>query len=146
MSTPAPISGASSVPTKDDAENRAAVWKLIQSENRTVVGFAKHIVTVCFAAIGVTFTLQEKWLAGVAHPEQPKALLGIAVALYLGASLVASMAIAAYRLRVTLSDYGDVEAELGRVAVMRVRMTVAALVLLVLATVFISIVALRAAG
>jgi hypothetical protein len=137
------ISGVSSAPTEDDSRKRTIVAELIQSENKAVIDFAKQLVTTSFSAIGIVLALKDKWL-GANAPLWQKALLGCAVALFLVASLLATMAAAAYRHRVSLSDYADVDAELHRVARLRYRLTTSAFGLLLLATLVIAIIVICA--
>jgi hypothetical protein len=137
------ISGVSSAPTDDDTRKQKLVSDLIQSENKTVIDFAKQLVTTSFSAIGVVLALKEKWVGANAALWQ-KALLGGAVALFLLAGLLATMAAAAYRHRISLSDYEDVDAELHRVASIRYRLTASAFGLLLLATLVIAIVVICA--
>lgn len=136
-------SGVSSAITEDDSRKRTIVEELIRSENKVVVGFAKQLVTTSFSAIGVVLALKDKWL-GANPPLWQKALLGSAVALFLVASLLATMAAAAYRHRVSLSDYADVDAELHRIAKLRYRLTTLAFGLLLLAIVAIAIIVICA--
>jgi|HubBroStandDraft_6_1064221.scaffolds.fasta_scaffold108265_2 hypothetical protein len=137
------ISGVSSAPTEDDSRKRTIVAELIQSENKAVIDFAKQLVTTSFSAIGIVLALKDKWLGANALLWQ-KSLLGCAVALFLVASLLATMAAAAYRHHVSLSDYTDVDAELHRVARLRYRLTVSAFGFLLLATLIIAIIVICA--
>ena len=137
------ISGESSAPTEDDSRKRTIVKDLVQSENKVVADFAKQLVTTGFSAIGVVLALKEKWL-GANAPLWQKAMLGSAVALFLVSTLLATMAAAVYRHRVSLSDYADVDAELHRVATLRYKLTTVAFALLLLATVVIAIVVIFA--
>lgn len=137
------ISGESSTPTKDDSRKRTIVRDLVQSENKVVADFAKQLVTTGFSAIGVVLALKEKWLGADARLWQ-KAILGSAVALLLVSTLLATMAAAIYRHRVSLSDYADVDAELHRVATLRYKLTIASGALLLLATIVIAIVVIFA--
>ncbi len=131
------ISGESSAPTENDSRKRTIVNDLVQSENKVVADFAKQLVTTDFSAIGVVLALKEKWL-GANAPVWQKALLGSAVALFLVSTLLATMAAAAYRHRVSLADYADVDAELHRIAKLRYRLTTLAFGFLLLATVVIA--------
>jgi hypothetical protein len=133
------ISGVSSAPTEDDSRKLKTVQDLVQSENKVIVDFAKQLVTIAFSAIGVVLALKEKWL-GANAPIWQKAMLGVAVALFLTASLLATMAAAAYRHRVSLADYDNVDAELHRVAKFRYNLTTSAFGLLLVATVVIAII------
>jgi hypothetical protein len=54
------ILGESSPPTDEDSRKRSAVKKLMQSENKVIVEFAKHLVTVDFSAMAVVLALKEK--------------------------------------------------------------------------------------
>jgi hypothetical protein len=100
-------------------------------------------VTTGFSAIGVVLALKEKWLGAHAALWQ-KALLGSAVALFLVSTLLATMAAAVYRHRVSLSDYADVDAELHRIAKLRYKLTTVAFGLLLLATVVIAVIVISA--
>ena len=66
------------------------------------------------------------------------------MALFLVAGLLATTAAAAYRHRVSLSDYSDVDAELHRVARLRYRLTTSAFGFLLLATVVVAIIVIGA--
>jgi len=135
------IHGESSALSEEDARKRDLVKKLMESENKTIAEFAKHLVTVAFSAIGVVLALKDKWLDAHA-PSQQRIMLGIALALYLAAGLISSMAAGLYGHRISLSDYEDVDAELHRVATFRHRLTSLGLMLTAAATVLIALVAL----
>jgi hypothetical protein len=137
------IAGVSSALTEDDSHKRTVVKELIQSENKVIADFAKQLVTTGFSAIGVVLALKEKWLGAHAALWQ-KALLGSAVALFLVSTLLATMAAAVYRHRVSLSDYADVDAELHRIAKLRYKLTTVAFGLLLLATVVIAVIVISA--
>jgi hypothetical protein len=135
------IPGESSALTDEDTRKRDIVKKLLKSENKSVAEFAKHLVTVAFSAIGVVLALKDKWL-GANPTDQQKLLLGVALALYLAAAIVSSLAAGVYGHRVSLSDYGDVDAELHRVATFRHRLTNLGLTFVVAATIVVALVAL----
>jgi hypothetical protein len=123
--------------TEDDTRKRDVVKELIQSENKGIADFAKHLVTVSFSAIGFVLALKEKWL-GTNAPLQQKVLLGLAIVLFMAAALLATMAAGIYQHRVSLSDYADVDTELHRVARLRYRLTRVGFAVLVLATILLA--------
>ena len=129
-----PTSPVSSAPTDDDKRKRDIVAKLMNSENKILVDFAKHLVTVSFPAIGVVLALEDKWL-GPDASAQLKLALAFALALFLVAALLATLAAGVYRHRVTLSDYGDIDNELHRIAKRRHWLTAVGFGLLVFATI-----------
>jgi hypothetical protein len=135
------VHGESSTPTEDDTRKRDLVKELMKSENKSITEFAKHQVTVAFSAIGVVLALKEKWLGEHASSQQ-RLLLGIALALYLAAALMSSLAAGVYGHRVSLSDYEEVDAELHRVATLRYRLMSFALILTAAATVIVALLAL----
>jgi len=126
------VSGVSSAPAEDDIRRRTIVDELMQAESKAIIEFAKTLVTLSFSAIGVVLALKDKWL-GPNPPSWQRALLGCSVALFLATSLLATMAAAAYGHRVSLSDFGDVDAELHRVARRRYKLTMSAFGLALLA-------------
>ena len=69
-------------------------------------------------------------------------MLAGAIVLYLGAGGSSLFGAGAYVHRVTLADYEDVDSERHRVATMRYRLVITALVLFVTATLLVSAVAL----
>lgn len=123
--------------TEDDRFKRGIVEELLKSQSERIVGFAKHLVTVSFSAIGVVLTLKEKWLGPVATPRQ-QLLLGVAIGCYLAGALVATLAVSAYAHKATLADYDDVDVELNRVARLRQRLTRAGFLLTVIATTIVA--------
>jgi hypothetical protein len=140
----APIPATSAPLTQEDTEKRGIVVKLLQAQNKIVVDFAKQVVTICFAAVGVTLTLQDKWLTSATASGNAKLVLGIAVVLFLVGAILASAAMVAYPLDISLSDYEHVDAELSRVARLRLRITLAAIGVTTAATVLTAAVALWA--
>jgi hypothetical protein len=136
-----PILAESSTLTDEELRQRDTVKELVKSQNQRIVDFAKHLVTLSFSAIGVVLALKDKWLGANALPHQ-KLLLGIAIALLLATSLVATIASSVYTYRVSLSDYTDVDVELQRVAMLRYRLTYLGFGLFVLATIIIAVVAI----
>jgi hypothetical protein len=85
-------------------------------------------------------TLKEKWL-GASPSVTARTALGVAIVLYLSAAVLTMLAAGAYRHRITTSDYGEVDAELQRVATIRYWLTSAGFCLILVATVIISVVA-----
>jgi hypothetical protein len=130
-------------PSADDLRRVGLVEKLLETENKAISDFAKHVVTVSFTAIGVVLTLKEKWL-GAAPPGAAKSALGVAIVLYLAAGALASLAAGAFEHKVSLSDFGEVDAELRRVARKRHRLVSAAFALSLLATALVAWIALAA--
>ena len=136
------IPAETTVPTEGDLHKRKIVEELIKSQNHRIIDFAKHLVTISFSAIGIVLTLKHKWFG--ADAPYDKSLLGIAIALFLGTGLLATLASTIYIHRVSLSDYADVYEELHRVARKRHNLTRLAFILSVIATIIVAIVALRA--
>jgi hypothetical protein len=134
-----PIPGESSLPTSEDSRKRDILSKIILTENQVVVDFAKHLVTISFSAIAIILTLKEKWLTNSKNLHVATALLGTAMVLFLAAVLVSTIAIRAYRLRVSSWDYSDIEHELSRIARRRYLLTLAATTLCILATALVVI-------
>lgn len=141
-----PIAGTAGELTGEDVERRAIVSALMQAENPTIIDFAKHLVTVAFAAVGVVVTFADKWLGATGNAGPKRALLGGAIALMLAAAALAAYAASAATYRVSLSDYDDVDEELHRVARRRYALTRAAMLLLIAAVVLLSAVALWSAA
>lgn len=135
------IHGESSALTDEDSRKRDLVKKLMKSENKAIAEFAKHLVTVAFSAIGVVLALKDKWLDSPASFQQ-RMLLSIALTLYLAAALMSSLAAGVYGHRISLSDYGDVDAELHRVATFRHRLTNLGLMFTAAATAVVVLIAL----
>jgi hypothetical protein len=134
--------GAESVPlTEEDKVRQELVKELVQSPQKAHVEFAKHLMTVSFAAVGVLLSLKEKWLG---DPPAADALLwlGIAIALFLASGTIATFAASAFLHRVSLADFGEIETELHRVARRRVHLTRAAFALLAIGTAIAAPVAL----
>ena len=136
------IVAESSTPTPDDERRRLLVSQLLESENGRLVDVAKHLATVCFTAVGVVLTLYDKWLPTGA-PRVLTTALGAAIVLYLAAGVSSLFGAGAYLHRVSLDDYGDVDAERHRVATIRYRLVITGLALFVGATLVVSAVALR---
>ena len=134
-----PIAGTSSPVTEEDTRRRGIVGDMILAQNKSVVDFAKHLVTISFSAIGVVLTLKEKWVTGRPDAQRATLLLGISIAVFLVAVVLASAAIQVYRLRVSGADYDDVEAELGRIARRRYTLTMAAAGLCIIAAAMVAI-------
>ena len=130
---PQVVAAEGSLPTPDDEYRRQLASDVLANENKTVITFAKNLVTVCFSAIGVIVALQQYTSAHATH--RNIVVLGIAIALLLLASVVFSLAIQAVRLRVSENDYGKVSSELHRAAKYRYRLTWAALALIIVAVV-----------
>lgn len=130
---PQVVQAGGSLPTPDDEHLRQLASDVLANENKTVITFAKNLVTVCFSAIGVIVALQQYTSAHAAH--RNIVVLGIAIALLLVASVVSSLAIQAVRLRVSENDYGMVSSELHRAAKYRYRLTWAALALIIVAVI-----------
>jgi uncharacterized membrane protein (DUF485 family) len=128
--------------TPEDRRKHEIATTIVQSENQRLIDVATHLVTVSFSAIAVVLTLQEKWL-GTPPSTGGKSALAAAIVLYLGAAVLTTLAAGAYVHRITTADYSDVDAELHRVATLRYRLTSAGFVLILLATIIVSIVAMR---
>ena len=137
------IPAESSARTDDDAQKQDLVKELVQSQNKVLIDFAKHLVTASFSAIGVVLALKDKWI-GPSSMIGAKWLLGIAIALFMVSGVIATIAVGAFVHRVSLADYADVEIELHRVATRRYRLTRLSFALLLIATVLVATVALRA--
>lgn len=134
-----PIQGDSSPVTEEDTRKRGIVSDLILAENKSMVDFAKHLVTVSFSAVGVIVTLKSNWLAQATNAHRTTILLVVAIVLFLAAVVVSSAAIKVQRLRVSGVDYGDVERELGRIARGRYRLTLVAAALCVAAVALVAV-------
>lgn len=136
-----PIRASSAPPSPQDVLHQQMVKELVQGQQKALVEYGKHLATVAFAAVGLVFTMNDKWLG-----EEPDAvdigLLGLAVALYLGTAVVATVAAGVFLHRVSLADPGEVEEELGRVARIRFRLATAAFALFVVATGLVGLVAI----
>ena len=141
-----PIIGTSLELTSEDQERRAIVSALLRAENPTIIDFAKHLVTVAFAAVGVVVTFADKWLGASASIGARRILLAAAIVLMLAAAAFAAYAASASTYRVSLSDYDDVDHELHRVARRRYGLARAAMLLLIAAIVLLSGVALWSSG
>lgn len=128
-----PIPATSEPLSGEDRRKRSTVAKLLQEENKTIVDFAKHMVTVSFSAVGVVLTLKEKWLPAEGAGRSTL-LLAVAIVLFLAAALLCSLAVRVYRFRVSPSDYAEVDEELHRIAVLRHRLTSAGMLLAIVAT------------
>ena len=137
----APIRATSAPLSPQDQLSQTMVKELIQAQQKVLVDYAKHLATVAFAAIGLVFTMNDKWL-GAAPAAGDVRLLGIAVMLYLGTGVVATAAAGVFPHRVSLADHADVEAELGRVARQRYWLAVAGFFLFVVATAMVALVAI----
>lgn len=135
------IPAVSSELTEEDLRKHAMVKDLMHSQNKVIADFAKHLVTVSFSAIGIVLALKDKWL-GTNAPSYQELLLGIAIALFLVTGLVATLAVSAHILRVSLSDYADIDVELHRVARLRYRLTILGFGLSLVATIIVATVAL----
>jgi hypothetical protein len=131
------VIGTSSVLTDEDKRKRGIVRQLIRSENKRLADYAKQVVTISFSAVGVVLGLKDKWL-GKDAPSRQTAPLAIAIALFLGAGLLATLAAGIYRHRVSVSDFDDVDAELHRVAKHRYWLIIAAFVFLTIATIIVA--------
>jgi hypothetical protein len=137
------IHAESSALTPDDRRKRKLADKLIGAENDRLVDVAKQLATLAFSAIGVVLALREKWL-GPSPSALQKTTLAAATAVYLAATVLAMFAAGVYVLRVSLSDYADVDNERHRVATIRYRLCIGALGCIVLATLALSVIALSA--
>ncbi len=140
-----PIVGGSLELTDEDLKRRAIVVALLQAENPTIIEFAKHLVTVSFAAVGVVVGLADKWVGVGENVGTKRLLLGVAIVLMLSSAACAAYAASAWTYAVTLSDYDEVENELHSVAKRRYRFTRVAMLLLVAAIIVLSAVALWSA-
>ena len=138
----APIRASSAPPSPQDVLHQQIVKELIQGQQKVLVDYGKHLATVAFAAIGLVFTMSDKWL-GDAPAAGSARLLGLAVALYLGTGVVATVAAGVFLHRVSLADPGEVEEELGRVARLRFRLASVGFLLFVVATGLVAVVAIR---
>ena len=135
------IPAQSSALTEEDSRKYEMTKELMQSQNKVIIDFAKHLMTVSFSAIGVVLALKDKWLGTAGRPHQ-ELLLGIAIVLFLATGLLATIAVSAYIHRVSLSDYADVDAEVHRVARLRYRLTILGFALCLVATVIVAAVAI----
>jgi hypothetical protein len=140
---PVVIAAESSALTDDDVRKRGLVKKLMQSQNKVLIDFAKHLVTVSFSAVGVVLALKDKWV-GASSVVGASWLLGIAIAMFLASGVTATIAVGVFIHRVNLVDYADAELELQRVATLRYRLTRLSLGLSLIATILVATVALRA--
>jgi hypothetical protein len=129
--------------TDEDTRKRDLVKELMQAQSKVILDFAKQLVTISFAAVGVVISLKDRWI-GADAPSYQEALLGVAVALFLVSALVATLAASARGLRVSLSDYADVDVEVHRVATLRHRLTLLGFGLAAVATTVVASVALIA--
>jgi xanthine/uracil/vitamin C permease (AzgA family) len=119
--------------TEDDKLRRELAKELIQSQNKTITEFARHMTTVSFAAVGVVLSLKREWV-GASASDSANIGLGLAIALFLASAGISASAASVYSHRVTLSDYGEIEGELHRVARLRALLTRAAFALSALGT------------
>lgn len=134
------VTADSSPLSDDDTRKHELVKKLIVSENKTIREFAKHLATMAFSSIGVVLALQDKWVGQ--HPTcKQKLLLAAALMLYLISASLSSLAAGIYAHRVSLSDYGDIDTELHRVAKFRHRLTRFGLIFIAAGTIVVAIVA-----
>jgi hypothetical protein len=131
--------------TEGDKLRRELAKELVQSQNRVIAEFARHMTTVSFGAVGVVLGLKEKWVADPA-PRYAAIGLGVAIALFLLAGGVSAFAASAFLHRVTLSDYGEIESELNRVVRRRVRLTRAAFAFVAAGAAIAAAIALGPAG
>jgi len=100
------------------------------------------LVTICFSAIGVVLALKDKWIRGLPDEQVKSTLLAVAIALFLLGALISAMATRASRLRLSLSDYADVEGELSRLAGRRHYCTVASMGLIAVGVGVVAVVVL----
>ena len=119
--------------TESDNLRRDLVKELVQAQNKTVTDLARHMTTVSFAAVGVVLSLKQNWVGASASPAENFSL-GLAIALFLASAGVSAFAASISSYRVTLSDYGEIESELSRVARRRAWLTRAAFLLSAIAT------------
>lgn len=131
--------------TEDDKLRRELAKELIQSQNKTITEFARHMTTVSFAAVGVVLSLKREWVGALAS-DSANIALGAAIALFLVSAGISASAASVYSHRITLSDYGEIEGELRRVARRRASLTRGAFVLLVIGTGIAAGIALRVIG
>jgi hypothetical protein len=131
--------------TEGDKLRRELAKELIQSQSKRIAEFARHMTTVSFAAVGVVLSLKEKWVADPA-PAYAALGLGVAIALFLISGGVSAFAASAFLYRITLSDYGEIESELNRVARRRAHLTRAAFAFTAVGTALAAAVALGPAG
>jgi hypothetical protein len=131
--------------TEGDKLRRELAKELVQSQNKAIAEFARHMTTVSFAAVGVVLSLKEKWVGDPA-PEDATLGLGVAIALFLVAGGVSAFAASAFLHRITLSDYSEIESELNRVARRRAQLTRAAFVSAAVGTIVVAVVVLGLAG
>lgn len=121
------IRGESSPAGHEAARLQKMVTDLRLNENKVVMDFAKHLVTLDFSAIGVILALQDTW---VDSGDSTAVLwLGGAISLLLVASAISSAAVRASPMKVSGHDFYDVEAEVARVARMRHLLTTLSAVL-----------------
>jgi hypothetical protein len=136
-----PIRATSAPPGPTDALRQEMVKELVLSQQKVLVDYGKQLATAAFAAMGLVFTLTDKWLGHAPDPGKVR-LLGIAIALFLVTSVLGAAAAGVFRHRVSLSDPDNVEDELGRVARIRFRLNSVAFLLLVIATGLVGFVAI----
>ena len=136
-----PIHATSAPPGPSDGLHQQIVKELILSQQKVLVDYGKTLATAAFAAIGLVFTLTEKWLGDSPDPGKVR-LLGIAIALFLLTSVLGAAAAGVFRHSVSLSDPDNVEDELGRVARIRFQLNRMAFLFLVMATALVGFVAI----
>jgi hypothetical protein len=137
----APIRATSTPPSPLDILNQQMVKELVQAQQKVLVDYGKHLATVAFAAVGIVFTMSDKWLGDTPAARDVR-LLGLAVALYLATATLATVAAGVFLHRISLADPGEVEEELGRVARLRFWLASAGFFLFVIATGLVGLVAL----
>jgi hypothetical protein len=120
--------------TAEDMRKKKLVDDLFQAQNKTIIEFAKHIVTVSIAAIGVELALKDKWLSGQAASRHGALILTIAISFFFLSAVICSATVCVQKIRVTSSDYENVDSELQRVASFRYRTTGAGVFFALLAT------------
>jgi hypothetical protein len=128
-----PIEAESSKVTEEDTLRQDLVKGLLAEQGKVLSEYGMHVATLSFAAIAVVLTMGKDWL------DQPmtalqKALLGVAIFLYLVAAAVGTIGAGLIEHQVTLDDYWEIEAELKRIAGIRFRAVSIAAVFACIAT------------
>lgn len=116
------IRAASEEPSSEDVRLRKLVTELITQQNTAMVDLAKSMLTITFTAIGVVLALQEKWFGGAALTGGARRLLiGALIALLFSVPVYLTV-VKGYRMKVSTTDYQNVEGELTRLAALRQRL------------------------
>jgi uncharacterized membrane protein len=133
------IRAASEEPSAEDVRLRGLVTDLISRQNQSMVDLAKNMLTITFTAIGVVLAFQQHWPGHANATGTEKALvIASLIALFLSVPVYCAV-IKGYRIKVSTSDYQDVEPELTRLASVRSRLVNTGMVLTSAAAILLAI-------